>query len=606
MVLQVRGHPAHWVKPLKTDGIPSTHVVFDCEAFTETKRGKTAQKWRCGAIVVVRRLHEGEWFASSASISPTQRHLWRAILAQRIPTERLTVWAHNLAFDLQISQGLRHLPELGFDVDAIVLEPTATWAAFTDSGRGLLLCDLHSWLPVPLNALASDMGESRREFKYGVERVSLLERRAREDATLTAYALVDMLRYLECEGVGKFRPTGSGQSHAAWRRKFLPDKTLLVHDNMPALAAERIAMWAGRTESWRHGHIDGPLYEYDLNLAYCRIAAAVDVPVRLRRTLPWVNQRVGCATIDGQVALANVTVKTDLPLVPYGTEDHIYWPVGEFMTWVWQPELDLLRASGADVRINHGYSYEVAPVLAPMAKWLIDELERPATEVSRVAKRLLKHWARTLVGRCALRYRQWEHFATKPRLELGIFYMYEDECLDLREMMHIGRQVMELAEMSEGRDSVPQITGYVMSWARADLWRYMKGAGLDNLAYVDTDSLLLTGRGSEELKKYRPKPHGEILVHKATWSHANISGPRNLTLEASRRIAGVPRRAVRVGEHTFEGEVWEGIQSALAGRRLDGVEVTKRIFDVTALDQRREHLPDGTTRPFEVQNVATD
>jgi len=501
---------------------------------------------------------------------------------------------------------LKHLPEQGYELDAIVLEHTATWAAFTGGAKGILLCDLHSWLPVSLDTLASDMGQSRLPFRYESADIEKLRTRALEDVTLTAFALTHMLEFLQAEGVGKMRPTGSGQSHAAWRRKFLPEKTLLVHDRPAALAHERTAMWAGRAESWRHGEVNGPLYEHDLNLAYCRIAAATPVPVRLKTQLPWVNKKTGCKEIEGLVSLAHVTVKTDQPLVPYGEDERIYWPVGEFTTDLWQPELDLLRDEGADVYIHYGWAYETAPVLAPMAEWLIERLEASADQVSPVVKRLLKHWARTLVGRCALRYRQWEPFGTQPKMELGIWTMIEGEPFNMKEMLSVGHRIMELAEMAESDNSVPQVTGFIMSQARADLWRLMQVAGTDNLVYVDTDSLLVNAKGHAKLRGVAEESSHTVLTHKATWAKAEVTGPRNLVLESDRKIAGVPRRAVRIGDHVFEGEVWAGIKTSLSGRQLDNVAVQKRLFEVTALDQRRRHLPDGTTRPIEVQDETTD
>jgi hypothetical protein len=96
------------------------------------------------------------------------------------------------------------------------------------------------------------------------------------------------------------------------------------------------------------------------------------------------------------------------------------------------------------------------------------------------------------------------------------------------------------------------------------------------------------------------------LVLKATWSSAHIRGPRDLELESTRRIAGIPVKAVRVGELTYDGEVWAGVKASLSGKQLDNVAVTRRTFEVTASDHRRIHLPDGSTRPHEVNYGTTD
>jgi hypothetical protein len=597
---------AHYLQPLRSNRIPEHHIVFDCETAVRERAGKKAHYWTVGASCSISRETEGLFYPRRTELHHTPADLWHTIAGVQPPGRRLVAWAHNLSFDLRISEALRYLPELGYTLDAIVLERVASWASFTSEQGSLTLCDLYSWMPVPLDKLASDMGASRKKLNYALADRRELENRCKDDVYVTSMAVARMLGWLEEVGTGPFRPTGSGQSHSHFRRKYLGGKDILVHGDEYALERERTAMWTGRAEAWRHGEVKGPLYEHDLNLAYCRIAAACRVPVRLSH-----RQGGGMRVADinystRHTLMAEVTVTTDKPLVPTGEESRIYWPVGTFDTVLWEPELLLLTWEGAEAVVKRMWWYESDRVLKPMAEWLITELDKDTSQAPPPVGRLLKHWARTLVGRCGLRYREWEDFGEVPRLGLSLSTMYDVETGEEAELLHVGEKIMELAAMAEADTSVPQITGFVMSQARRQLWELVQVAGEENIAYMDTDCLIVNREGHERLEIGKLMPCCANLTHKATWASATIHGPRNIELEHERRISGVPVNAIRIGDTTFAAEVWAGVKASLSGSQLDHVAVTQRMFEVTQSDSRRVHLPDGSTRPHEVSNDPTD
>jgi hypothetical protein len=595
---------AHYLEPLKTDSLPGRHVVFDCETRIQEKFSRKAHYWACGAAASLERDPYGSFGWQGTVSVRTPAELWQRVAGWHQGVRKLVVWAHNLTFDMRVSEALRYLPVEGYTLEAIVLERTASWASFTSPRGTLILCDLYSWLPASLEKLAADIGRGRERMNYSLADDGELHRRCMEDVDLTSEVVRRLLDYLDSQKCGPFRPTGSGQSHAFWRRNHLTPKTVLVHEDAHALERERQAMWAGRAEAWRHGEVNGPIFEHDLNLAYCRIAAECEVPVELKhRTGPMQISHIDIP-LQNRAVLMDVEVTTKFPLVPVGEGSRVYWPVGTFTTTLWEPEVNLLGYMDAEVKILRRWIYRTAPVLQPMAQWLIAELDPQNPHTPEPMRRLLKHWARTLVGRCGLRYRQWEDFGEVPRLGLSLSIMHDLETGEQTELLHVGEKIMELSAMAESDGSVPQITGWVMSEARRRLWSLICIAGEDNVIYMDTDSLLVNREGHENLCRAERENAAYSLVHKATWTGATIRGPRDLELESTRRIAGIPAKAVRVGELTFDGEVWAGVKASLSGKQLDNVAVTQREFTLTASDKRRIHLPNGYTRPYEVNEDA--
>jgi hypothetical protein len=236
-----------------------------------------------------------------------------------------------------------------------------------------------------------------------------------------------------------------------------------------------------------------------------------------------------------------------------------------------------------------------------MANYLIDLLEKQDGDPPRVIQRMLKHWARTLVGRCALRYRSWDEFGSVPQMGLSLSTMFDSDTGDITDLLQVGRRIFELAAMLESDSSVPQITGWVMSKARVNLWEVIEHAGQDNVYYTDTDCVLVGSDGNRRLSAGTFGTTEIKLVQKGEYTKARIYGPRNIVLEGERRISGIPKKAIQRGELIYDGEVWAGLRSSLETSRPNAVGITPREFEVKDTDPRRERRDGGHTTPFRME-----
>jgi len=589
------------IQPLTSDGQPARHVIFDCEATIDRDANTETQRWAVGAVAVLRWSDAGVRKIAGPEVAESPKQLWQTIVAEHRGGGRLVAWAHNLAYDLRVSRALELLPRMGWRLAGIVPPDHGGWASFKSDRGTLLLCDLTAWVNAPLTRIAADLQLDRVLEPSANGRTHALTLRCVRDVQITTAAVAEIMEYVRSNGLGPFRPTGAGQCHAAWRRRFLT-MPVVPHDDTVALAHERRAMWTGRCEAWRWGSVDqGELAEFDLNLAYCRLAAREQVPVELHRQVdrPTLDQYLRWRMAGG--VMARVTVTTGLPLVPCEDGDRIYWPTGCFQTVLWQPEIDLLLAHGATVEFEAAWLYTRRPALRAFAEWLIDHLEGPDAAERPVTRRMLKHWSRAIVGRMALRYRSWEWAGRTAEPDLGLMALLELPSGQVTEQLQVGRDIFELAALTEAQSSVPMVTGWVMSACRAELWRLIELAGPVNVAYMDTDSLIVTAAGARRLTDGRVDVVGLPLGIRGTYSRATIHGPRQLDLDTASRFAGVPRRSVRRGPLEFDAERWSSIRTSLASGRPDTVTVEHVPVKVTGKDMRRIHLPGGWTAPHYIR-----
>lgn len=588
----------HYLRANLCSKQPRRHVFIDTEASIEYSEGVQTQAWLCG----VARFYN----ADPRRKTPATRDvdyvqpgdMWADITAFTRAGSRTVVWAHNLGYDLRISRALIALPELGWSLRAIVLDGRSVWARFAMGKRSLVLADFTSWCAEPLAKIGGylDMGQATLPVDTADLRGYL--RRCRRDVDILATAVLTVLAWLERNDLGNWQITGSGQSWSTYRHRFLTHK-ILVHDNETALAAERRAMWAGRTETYRHGVVDRePTYEFDLPRAYATIARDCEVPLAYVGRLP--RLRIGdfARWSETRRLLCECVVQVTAPLVPTLHQDRILWPVGRFRTTLWDTEVHMLLNRGAKVRLYRTFVYTRGPALHEWAKWILAAISPDTEGVPPLIRRILKHWSRSLIGRFALRYRQWTPMGTADEPDLYLSRLVGKREPTGARLMHVGQDLLELGQLVEAENSVPAITGWITAECRRRLWDLMESAGLRNVYYVDTDSLIVNAEGRRRLLDRIGHDGGYGLSLKRSIRRLELCGPRNLATDDHLHVSGVPVSARRINSSEYVGDVWQGFGEALATGDVERVVIYERRFAMTGQDQRRKWLPDGTTEPY--------
>lgn len=588
---------AHYLKPAGATRLPRQHTVLDVESQTEHRNGTWQQNWRLACAEHFHGYVGRPWSAPEPHVYLEPWELWADIHSLIKPDRRHVVWCHNLAYDLRVSGALAWLPRMGYSLEGIALEHVAGWARFGLDGGTLLFVDLASWLPAPLHQVADDLRvEPVPRPGDGATQAEWIAR-CQSDVRITRAAVVELLELVDGYDLGPWRPTGAGQSHSAWRKRFLTHKCL-VHDRLEVLEAERAASWTGRCEAWRHGRLDGQRFtEYDLDLAYCQIAADSTVPTVLMGEAHTADPAALCSQSDQYAVLAKVNVQTRVECVPAMGDEHILWPVGEFQTVLWDPELRLALECGAEVEVERAWLYRRAPALQEVSEWIMQALSDQSGGLTPVQRRLMKHWARALVGRCALRYRTWELWGEADSEDVSLGMLHDWQTGDVSELMQVGTQLRVLSEQRESPESLPQIPGWIMSECRARLWQLMTVAGTDHVAYVDTDCLIVDELGAQRLARWQADGQGWPMHVKGRYRQLTIHGPRMLELDGQRRMSGVPLQARLDENGKLAGEVFLSLRESLLRHQVDSVEVLHRTYDPAGLDRRRVHLEGSATKP---------
>lgn len=574
--------------------MPKRWVAFDTES-RRTKVGKgEVQDWAMGTAIRWRRaLKRGDYAEGEVFRDPAD--LWRWVADYCRPGERTVCAAHNLGYDVRISGLLYHLPALGFRLEWCNLDRNVSSMTWRSAMGTLVFMDTFTWLPMPLSKVAGLVGMEKLKMPRDNANLDEWSRYCMRDTEIVARAVNGICDFIEAEDLGNWQPTGAGMAYSTWRHKFMTEK-VLVHDNVDALAAERAAMHTGRAEAWRHGELTKDTwYEVDMRSAYTRIAAECELPRKLHYVTGALSIRQYEDLTTRFRVLCLCDVDTDTPCAPTQVDGRTLWPIGRYTSWLWDVEINELLGSGAKVRIRKACVYIKAPILADWGHWVLDIINGQRPNVPPVAQAWAKHCGRALIGRLSLRAPKWEKYGGNPTGDVGITYDVSYDTGKVSRMMHVGDETLVETERVEGRDSLPQATGWIMAECRVRLWWAMCAAGLENIAHVDTDCVLVNKAGYKRMRDAYGASFRALWQVKGTYGHVHVYGPRNLRVGRQRKLAGVPSRAVEVSPGVFSGELWRGLATDVAAGRAGQVTITQATWSVQNVDRRRRDAVGGQT-----------
>lgn len=577
---------AHWIRENNQERMPPRMVAFDTESTSTYDDETEVQVWRVGCAIRWRTdLKSGD--AREARVFQNPREFWEWVSDYTRTGTRTVVWAHNLGYDIRTSRMFEELPRLGFHLEWCNLDRNVSSATWRSDHGTIVLADTWTWIPLPLKVIAGQVGMVKYDMPSGKAVPADWAKYCMQDCEILHNVVVALVQFIRSEHLGNWQPTGAGMAMATWRHKFLSHK-ILVHDDLRALDAEREAMHTGRAEAWRHGKIHNEKWtEVDLRNAYVTIAATHDLPRKIHMHHGSMSLRAYRDLHDRFAVLCKVRVSTSVPCVPYRSANRHVWPVGEFTTWLWDPEVDLAIESGADIRILEAYTYVRDPILQDWARWALGLLDSNREDVPPIIRTYAKHCCRALIGRLSLRCPSWEYLGANPEGITGITQVVLTDEKRTTRMLHVGDDTLIETARVEGKDSLPMITGYIMSVCRTMLWHAMKIAGEDNLAHVDTDSVLVNSVALAAMRAaYGDRFHSTWAI-KGTYTDLEIFGPRAYYRDRQRVTAGIPSKAAETGPGVYEGERWSAVATELEAFHAGQVTITAATWHLRRTDPRR-------------------
>lgn len=581
---------SHWIRENHQNRVPPRWVSFDTEARIRKEDEREYQTWGLGAAYRWREDLKLDREPESA-VFGNPWELWQWVTEYARAGSRLVAVAHNLSYDLRVSNALEILPDLGWRLKWCNLSESVSTVKFASDTGTLVLVDSFTWLPIGLNGIGTSVGAEKFAMPPRNASPQSWQKYCLQDAYIVYSAIHQLNRWIKAEDLGNWQPTGAGMAYATFRHKFMSHK-ILVHDNMDVVADEREAMYAGRAEAWKHGYLtNGPYTEMDMQTAYCQIAKDCELPRKYRYTTGHITVAQFRMLSKSSRTLVRADIDITEPVLPVHWEGRTIWPVGRISGVWWDTEIEAALPYTRKVKIRKCHVYAKDPLLKDWATWVLDQVHGRVPGVSPLVRTYLKHSSRALIGRLSLKVPRWEYFGANPEGATGVSREIVAETGEIHRMLHVGDTTLREESAEEGRDSLPQVTGWIMAECRARLWRGMSAAGRSHVIHVDTDSVLVDRDGLAALRSAPDRVAACLWRPKGSWRTLTVHGPRSWLAGEQRRVAGVPLKAEAGPDGALHGEKWRSLARSLADGQMDTVEITAGTWHIPTTDPRRDNDP---------------
>lgn len=625
----------HWLKPIKSQSLPEVITILEIlgnHTVTDEKKGITHETFRLG-MVRQARVRNGGYTNWQDTILRSPSDLLASLQYQLRKHTRGWVIGYRLSRLLVLGGVLDALENgqvtmIGGNGSrwrgyCITGDPPTVLSCRLNGHSGtLLFCDVLNYHNGAFADLAIMTGteEIPEPDPWGNinEQVRYLKHRA---GVISGWfeRTINVVRSLS---LGPFATTLAKQSWNGWRTT-LSEKTVLVHDDQRALDLERQAYFGGRSECYRLGRVETPIYHLDFNSCYPAVMAENKMPICLARVQPTARtEELKELCLDARV-IARIRINSKDHTYPVRQAGRVLFCRGKFVTTLCGPELleacmfdevekvyELAVYHRADIfseYVSKLYKARLAAKLsgltveAAYCKYLLDSLygkfgqkrncwtDSPADDWRQAWGEASEH--NNDNGMSSLvRFVGWKAERTTPLLRSAREF---DPAIGLTQEYHYPL-------WAEHRDSCPAIAAYITSLARVKLMDAVEVAGVGNTYYVDQDSLMVNQEGYELLGEY-----GEIDQHKlgklkleAEYQWVSIHGIKAYETDLGCVLSGLPADSVRLESGAYVWQQTDRMQSIIGQSPEGELRSSERRVWRPWHYQHGTVLPDGRVEPY--------
>lgn len=571
----------------KKTEIPQNVIYFDSEARVEIddtvyidqiKAGETVEKihntylicacfTRQGVSKEIWKDYYGPGFKNK---------FWRAVDQFTVPGRKTWIFAHNAKYDVLATGAAKYLVNLGYTVTGFS-DDNPFILSFSKETRGkkqtILILSSTNYYKNSLADLGKTFGIEKKEaaFNDGLEESISY---CRTDVEILKVAMQNFIEFIINEDLGTFSQTIAGQSFSAYRHRF--NKTdIFIHADTRALKVERAAYCGGRTESWFIGDVPGEVFGLDINSQYPSIMKKEKYPVMLKTIR---NRLTPGDALDfiaqGFLIVANCKIKTDIPLYPKKAK-RLLFPIGEFETSLATPEIIEGIKRGHILELTEVCIYYAENIFSDFVDYFYNSRLAAKAAGDKVKDLLYKLILNSLYGKFGQKAIQWELVGKAPVDIIKCERVYDVDSGKSKTIKIFGGSIFKNVEKEgneeEAFNSFPAIAAHVTSYARRLLWTYMEIAGLENVYYMDTDSIFANETGYKNLLAARvvdDKTLGLLKLEKT--GVMTIYGVKDYIFNDIPKMKGIPKTAIKLSDTEYLVNTWIGFSKALAAGTVDG------------------------------------
>ena len=511
------------------------------------------------------------------------------------------LFAHNIFFDLQVSQFFYHFSKWGWKLDFVYEKGLVYLLAMSKGKRHIKCISTTNYFYEGIDKLGERIGYPKLKVDFNNVTDEELSVYCKRDVFILKETLLHYIAFIKKHSLGGFCMTRASQAFTAFRSSYLKYNTYI--DRVSYITElQRSAYYGGRVEAFRFGKVSGDKFvRLDINSQYPFVMGNYEVPVRLmdykvRPKIDEVRDR-----LDKFLAVAEVRVSTQIPVYPKVINGRVCFPTGRFTTSV--------CTEGLKRGIENGWIKEVLQVSYYRGKKLFAEyvkdlyglrVEYKSTKNS-MMEQFCKYMLNSLYGKFGQLISVQEIEESEGTEYFREHHIDIDSGKSWIEYKLFNMLIRETGEKKEGKHSIVSIPAHITEYARFLLFDYMQVVGLKNVLYVDTDSITIEEKHLSKVEHLLSETELGKLKIEETSNTLEIYGAKNYKTDKYRKLKGVPKSAVEIAPGIYKYMEFTKQKTHMKKRIRKYYLVRERIKVVKPKYTKGQVLPSGLIVPFHLK-----
>lgn len=586
-----RPQNTHWLRENHQERSPHRIMFVDTETAPVDPAQPERQQLRLWCARLERRHgHEPHKPRQERFRGHTAAELAELIDRTATVDSALWVMTHNLNFDLAVTQLPVRLTDRGYRITEAALTTDDPWCRMARGGHRVTVADTWSYLPSSVEAIGELIGLRKLPLPAFGDSESEWWPRCERDVDIIAAAMLQLMDWWDAGRYGNWSLTGPATGWSSYRHR-KPVPKVLVNPDPAARDLESRAVTGGRRMVARLGEFPTGLYA-DLDMATAHLQVMADKRLPARRLRAFDHLELDDPHLSSRITdvLAECEVEVTSPRYPWDSGRGVFYPVGRFRTVLAGPELREAARRGELRSIGRGYVYAMVDHMADWARWVASLLDRANTAVPPAVRLAAKHWSRCVPGKWAGHTSDVIRRIPDPRPGWLVEHGFIHEGHRPADFLLVGGESWTIVRDLWADDAFPAILAWIQAHTRLALGNLLDDLGPAALS-ANTDGVLVDVNAlatAELAATGEPRPStAELLPWLDAWCAAEsgrvapftlrvkaacrkleVISPQHTIVDGHRSLAGIPSRAVSLGNGRYRFTAWPKLRVEL--RKLQG------------------------------------
>lgn len=518
----------------------------------------------------------------------TTKGFWDFFINQLDYKRPLYCFAHNMAFDLTITDFWRMSETLGFEIHYAVLESTPFIVHGTYQDKPFWLVDTFNYWKTSLADIGKSFGVKKLKMPEGDILNNEWKIYCATDVAITRRAVLELICFIKENNLGKFSLTAAGLAYNTYKHRFMY-YPLAIHDNQKVLKLERASYYGGLVNNFYIGRIERKkIYKLDVNSLYPYVMLN-NYPTKLLHKDYQIEPKRLYKNMRKEAAVACVELVTTDNTYPRRVNKKLVEASGHYMAVLCGAELKHALACDEVQWVHFVAYYESKPIFKDYVEYFYAKRMEAKQKGDDVHQLFLKLLLNSLYGKFGQRSYDWVELNV-PIIKMlygmeGVTVpeMYKDKLVQPTNpytqsvwipqdypgtlaIRSLGGLTQVRVPIGEHQESMPIVAAYVTSYARQYLRELINLACKENVYYCDTDSIFCSQQGFNNLDKagyINPIRLGALKIEGVETS-AEFFGPKDYLYGGKQVIKGISKNAKQLSKQVFQQVEFEGIKSIIA------------------------------------------